>query len=180
MTTPPSTEARRRWRELARLLAPDLDPGAFSLGEEFYRVAYTLRRIGESSLADAGLSHPQFRILLSLLRAELFGADDTLNPSEISGALGVSRNAVSALLRSLEQDGLIERRLDPDDRRRFDLSLSDAGRELARRHARHHLAAIGSCFSALDESEQRELGRLLRKLGDTGLGEACDPGTAAH
>jgi DNA-binding MarR family transcriptional regulator len=171
MPTPPSPH--RRWRELAQLLNPDIDPTTLQIWEEFYRVAYTLRRIGEGSLAAAGLSHPQYRILLSLLRAEHFGDEGGLNPSEISRTLGVSRNAVSALVRSLEQAGLIARSLDPADRRRFDLTLTEAGRDLARRHARHHTATIGRCFESFDEGERGELARLLHKLGDAGQAQ-CD------
>ncbi len=162
---PPAVE-RRRWHELARLLDPDIDPAALRLMEEMRLVAQSLRRMAKSSLVASGLSYAQYRILMSLLLARHFDEHDQLNPSEISQLQGTSRNTISALIRSLENDGLIERRLDQSDRRRFNISLTPAGHELVKRHARHHTAIIGHCFGALSDSEQTTLSRLLRKLGE--------------
>jgi len=102
---------------------------------------------------------------MSLFLAEHHGERDDLNPSEISQLQGTSRNTISALIRHLEHDGLVERHLDDNDRRRFNISLTNRGRELVLEHARHHLTTIGGCFAALTPGEQKSLSRLLRKLG---------------
>jgi DNA-binding MarR family transcriptional regulator len=72
---------------------------------------------------------------------------------------------MSSFIRNLEEDGLIERNLDPEDRRRFNISLTDSGRALVSQHTRSHLATIANCFSALTPEEQETLFQLLQKLG---------------
>jgi DNA-binding MarR family transcriptional regulator len=87
-----------------------------------------------------------------------------LNPSEISNRQGVSRNTMSSFIRNLEEEGFVERRLDPHDRRRFNISLTDTGRALVSEHARHHLETIGQCFRVLKTEEQEMLHQLLTKV----------------
>ena len=83
---------------------------------------------------------------MHLFFAEQMGGRGELNPSEISSRQGVSRNTTSSLIRNLEDEGLSERRLDPDDRRRFNISLTEDGRSLVTEYARQHLATIGQQF----------------------------------
>jgi DNA-binding MarR family transcriptional regulator len=87
-----------------------------------------------------------------------------LNPSEISERHGVSRNTVSALIRTLEEDGLVARSLDPDDRRKFNITLTENGRSLVTGHARQHFQTISQCFGTLSSEEQETLRQLLNKL----------------
>jgi DNA-binding MarR family transcriptional regulator len=91
---------------------------------------------------------------------------DGLNPSEISAAQGTSRNTISSLIRSLEKDGYIERHLDSDDRRRFNIRLSEAGREIAFEHEHNHFQLIANLFSVLTPQEIETLSTLLQKLGN--------------
>lgn len=50
-------------------------------------------------------------------------------PSELGEALGSSAARISAVLRSLEAKGAIQRETDPTDRRNVLVTLTDAGRE---------------------------------------------------
>ncbi|MCB0028767.1 MAG: winged helix DNA-binding protein, partial [Anaerolineales bacterium] len=67
-------------------------------------------------------------------------------------------------IRSLEDQGLVERRLDPQDRRRFNISLTDKGRDVIRQNTRHHLETIDHCFHTLNADEMQDLIVLLQKL----------------
>ena len=87
-----------------------------------------------------------------------------MNPSAISAQQGTGRNTVSALIRSLEDDGLIERRLDDNDRRRFNIALTDAGRQRVRQHANSHMQFVDHIFAAFSAEEMETLGGLLQKL----------------
>jgi DNA-binding MarR family transcriptional regulator len=87
-----------------------------------------------------------------------------MNPSEISAQQGISRNTVSALIRDLEKDGLIERHLDQEDRRRFNIQLTPDGRALVREHAGAHFRFVGNCFGDLTPDQQNALGELLDNL----------------
>lgn len=110
------------------------------------------------------MSVAQYRILMTLLFSEQSEGRAALNPSEISRMRGTSRNTISALIRSLEQDGLVARELDPHDRRKFNIGLTDAGRDAVRRHADAHFALVEAVFAVLDEEEVAVFGRILTKL----------------
>jgi len=53
-------------------------------------------------------------------------------PGEVADVLKVSRTNVTGILDRLENDKLITRSIDPNDRRSFTLALTEAGRELVR------------------------------------------------
>src|SRR5437588_504526 len=64
---------------------------------------------------------------------------EAVSGSELARRTGVSGPAVSQLLSSLAEAGLLERREFPDDRRRLSLALTAAGRDaLGSAHAAVH------------------------------------------
>jgi DNA-binding MarR family transcriptional regulator len=152
---------RRQWLRFLQEMHPDIDPGAVRLMDEMRLVAHTLYQVGEQSLVNTGLSYAQYRILIGLLFYEWAGNGSGLNPSEISAYQGTSRNTISALLRSLEDEGLVERNLDRHDRRRFNIRLTALGRRKVQDHASHHMHIVDQIFSILDEEEQQALSKLL-------------------
>jgi DNA-binding MarR family transcriptional regulator len=159
-------EKRQKWIAFVNELNPDVDPGALRLMDQMRMVSHLLYQIAEISVAATGLSYAKMRLLLSLLLAtEIEGREEGLNPSEISERQGTSRNTISSLIRDLEDEGLIERTLDPEDRRRFNIELTPAGRELVRAHVSNHLRTVAHCFAVLTPEEQETLRRLLVRLG---------------
>ena len=110
---------------------------------------------------SAGLPRPSFKILLALRR---LGAPYTASPSDLADALGLSRGALSARLGPLEEDGLIARTVDKDDRRRVHVRLTAAGRRAFDRHARSEGRAEAALLSALSPADQRRLADLLREV----------------
>ena len=165
MTLLNNEEERERWISFVQRLNPEIDPIAISLMDQLRFVARSLYHASAQSLEGIALSLAQYKLLMHLFFAEQMGDRLELNPSEISSSQGVSRNTTSSLIRELEEKGLIERRLDPDDRRRFNISLSGEGRALVLDHARQHLAQTSSCFTVLNEEEQATLSMLLHKVG---------------
>lgn len=164
-SSPHDKKRKEQMLAFVQQLAPEADPAAIRLGGLLHRIGHALYQFSESSLAEAGLSFAQYRILLDLLFCEQIEGTGQLNPSEISERQGISRNTVSSLIGNLEEQGLIERRLDREDRRRFIIALTDDGRETVRAHAAHHLHAVGDCFQMLTDREKETLGTLLMKLG---------------
>ena len=163
-------DKREKWMQLMQSFHPSLDPQALRVMDELRFVSRSIYLLGEQSLEDAGLSFAQYRVLIHLYFAEQMSDRKELNPSEISDRQGVSRNTMSAFIRNLEADGLVERHLDPHDRRRFNISLTDSGRAVVEQHTHAHLETIDHCFSVLDGDEQQALFQLLHKLGEH-LGE---------
>ena len=157
-------EKRDKWISFVNSLNTDINPKSFQLMEEMRQVAHSLYQIRENSVNEAGMSYAKYRILMSLVFCEEAEGRGELNPSEISQRQGTSRNTISALIRDLEDDGLIERHLDKNDRRKFNIRLTETGRTRVRNHLRHHFQAIGNCFNTLTDDEKETLSRLLNKI----------------
>ena len=127
--------------------------------------AYLLKRLGMKAkirtmeaLEPTGLN-PYHHAVLALLDEE---------PSEtqamIADALGYDRSHLVGLLDELEEQALIERRRDPDDRRRHVVSLTPAGkRKLG--ELRAIVRQVEDDFLApLDREQRATLVSLLREL----------------
>jgi DNA-binding MarR family transcriptional regulator len=106
--------------------------------------------------------HPSAARMRLLIRLKV--EPEGLAPSELSRFLGVSRNTVSALLNALEDQGLIERRLHPSDRRRLMVQITPEGEELVEHRAPKFSGFIATLFDSLSPEEQHELRLLLDKL----------------
>ena len=157
-------EYRKNWLEFVQTRHPDIDPESIQLMDEMRQVCHLLRQMGENSLATAGLSYAKYRLLMDLMISEDYENKGGLNPSEISERQGTGRNTISALIRDLEDDGFIERTLDLQDRRKFNIRLTDAGREKVRQHSKNHLTTIANCFDILDQDEKNYLAGLMTRL----------------
>lgn len=159
-----SSEFRQQLMAFAETLYRDGDPRAIHLMDEMRMVSHQIYQLGETSLQASGLSYAQYRILMGLAFNEWRGNAEGLNPSEISEQQGTSRNTISALIRTLEEEGLIARHLDHEDRRRFNIHLTEAGRQRIRDHTEQHIQLVGAIFAALTPEEMEALSGLLRKL----------------
>src|SRR5438067_6721296 len=113
-------------------------PSSPKLPEELVAsVPFLLKRLGfaakDKSMADyerAGL-HPYHHAVLAVLDE---GSRET--QGAIADALGYDRGQLVGLLDELEERGLVERRRDPNDRRRHVVQMTPAGRKtLARLRA---------------------------------------------
>ena len=109
------------------------------------------------------LSGPRWRLLLDLYVAEQSG-QPWLSPTAMSKNLNVTKNTISSHLRSLENQGLIQRTLDSEDRRQFQIRISDEGRALIRDSTPQHIAFLNQLASDLDTAEIAQLRQLLQKL----------------
>ena len=146
----------------------DLMSGIEPTGFEIVRL---LRALGNqyaqeaaTTYAGAELSGPRWFLLLRLYVEEERGKRLGLPPSYLSRCQDVTKNTISVLLRGLEEQGWIERRLDPDDRRVFRIRLTPAGRELIRTSAPVRLAHLNALVDDLGPEEKEQLIRLLTKL----------------
>jgi DNA-binding MarR family transcriptional regulator len=86
------------------------------------------------------------------------------HPKELAGLLDTVPPVISALLGELEGKGLIERQIDPDDKRRVKLTLSKEGKELHEKIRERSLALGGERLSKLSDTELSSLIRIFRKL----------------
>ena len=103
-------------------------------------------------LAGDGLSFLEGLVLAAMF----FEAPLPVRPSELAETFGTTRCNVSHCVSSLEAKGLLQRKIDPEDARAYQLTLKPQGRRCAVR-------VIGA-FDKLQAKFEREIGK-------TALGE---------
>jgi len=138
--------------------------------KRFHRIFFRIVRIAQyyNELEDrlraepAGLTLNEFRILMALMRS---GQNGKLTPSELKKNLLVSFGAISKQLERLEAKGYIERKMDAEDRRSINVSLTPAGRELvASITSGTESEPSGIIEGLLRDEELMALEHLLRKI----------------
>jgi len=94
----------------------------------------------------------------------------------------LSRSGLTRLLDRMERDGLVERTLSREDRRQFDVAISERGRAVFDRVWPDHVDGVQRYFSEpLTGNDVTALARVLAKLirangGDRGRHQADSPG----
>ncbi|PQZ90401.1 MarR family transcriptional regulator [Arthrobacter sp. MYb222] len=126
-------------------------------------------RIGTQELTELmeseSLSRHHFTIICAL---EEFGG---ISQKDLADRSNVNRGHLVAYLDQLSSRGILEREVDPEDRRRNVITLTPEGRKFAARAmeaASHNEAKV---FGALDEPQREQL-RALLQLVATQDGEA--------
>jgi DNA-binding MarR family transcriptional regulator len=122
------------------------------------------RHLGQArraALAAGDLERWRFKVLLGLRKG---GPPYEASPSVLAERLGLTRGALSARLRPLEEDGLITRSGETGDRRRVRVRLTGLGYEVFERHSAEENRGEATLLAALSPAERETLAGLLRKL----------------
>jgi DNA-binding MarR family transcriptional regulator len=106
----------------------------------------------------AGWSWAAFRAVFTLW------ISGPLEPSRLAETSGMSRQAVSSLVKTLEADGLIARSAATHDARSVVLSLTPLGTRKIVHVFREHNVREADWAATLDADERATMTRLLRKL----------------
>lgn len=87
-----------------------------------------------------------------------------LAQGEIARRMGIDRTTMVALIDDLEERGLVQRRQDPEDRRRNVVELTDLGQDITRQAARAGEQAERAFLSPLSAGEAQQFKKTLRAL----------------
>ncbi len=109
-------------------------------------------------LGDDALTPGRWQVLMVL-----WSSDHPVPQRAIVSALRVSRANVSALLETLQREGHVMARPDPDDGRKMLMCLTEAGRATTERLMRDTAGKLRRNL-ALDDGELRLLARLLSQV----------------
>lgn len=140
---------------------PDLHLDAIAVAGRMGRLALLLAPAQERVFTEFGLQKGEFDVLATLRRA---GTPYTLTPSQLSSTLMLTRAGMTSRLDRLEAAGLVERTLDPADRRSFRVRLTDKGYATADTAMTAHTANVTRLLSALDGEQLGAFDELLRIL----------------
>jgi DNA-binding MarR family transcriptional regulator len=154
---------RTHLREHLRALTGQAQSTGIEIAGLIRMVANQYETLGDQQTKGETLSGPRWGLLMSLAAAEDNGRP-SVTPTDLSRSQNVSKNTISSLLRGLEEQGLVSRELDPDDRRIFNIGLTPAGRTLIRDTAPQWVARLNQMAGQLSIEEQEQLIRLLGKL----------------
>ncbi len=122
------------------------------------RAAETVTARAHSPLDDQ-LTLTQFGVLEALLHR------GPLSAGELAEKILKSAGNLTLVLSNLERDGLVSRERDREDRRRWIVSLTPAGRKRVSALFPKVASAITAEFAHLSRAEQAMLGELCKKLG---------------
>jgi len=111
----------------------------------------------------AGCKPSEIRVLFCVKRGIQPGASE-IKVSEISKLLHVTSPTVTQLLKGLEANGLIERRIDPVDRRAVGVSLTDKGECVTCQAMNDLTRSLQGLIEHLGEEESNQLIESLSKV----------------
>ena len=138
-----------------------IDPKVEGVVSRMATIDKYLSRTFDQTLADYGLNHGEYRLLLRLAtRSE----DNRMSAGDLSRALTLSSGAMTNRLDRLESAGLVRRVADPRDRRGVLVELTEEGKRQIDSAVIEQSAKEIDSLSVLKPSELTTLNDLLRKV----------------
>ena len=143
-------------------------PAHQPLGLHLTRVARTVSRAFDETLAEAGGSLPVWLVLISLKSRPV------ASQRELAEAVGIQGATLTHHLDTMESAGLVTRRRDPANRRLHLVELTPAGDALFVRLRDAATAFDRRLRAGLTEAEVSQLGTLLTRLRDNAAGSGAE------
>lgn len=150
------------WRELDKPAEPPEGLAARpfrSVGFTLSSIGYAVARRFREALAPVALEPREFALLRSV------GFDEGRSQQELADRLQIPPSRMVAFVDALEQRGLLERRLNPDDRRARALYLTDEGRRVLERAFALAVAHEETLCAGLTDAERDQLIELTERVG---------------
>lgn len=120
------------------------------------------RRVEQQLKEDAGLSHPQYEVLVLLADAQ----DQEMRMSELAYALITSKSGLTYQVGQLEKRGYVRRKSCPSDVRGVVATLTEEGYAALRQAAPGHVEAVrGALIDVLEPDELVVLAKALGRVG---------------
>lgn len=150
----------RKRLEEAKEQYPDLDPEIMEVYLHFLKSKFSLSSEIGNYLGEYGISGGRMSILMQLLQEQ----DKATPPSALADRCSVTPATVSGLIDGLIRANLVERVIDPQDRRVQPVRLTKEGREHMEAMLPGYFKLVNQLFGVLDEEERAALLGILKKL----------------
>ncbi|EGT4382589.1 MarR family transcriptional regulator [Cronobacter malonaticus] len=140
---------------------PELDASSMKIFGRMLRLIKHLGKIRAQAMAPFGFREGEFDVLATLRRS---GKPYCLSPTQLYTSLLVTSGAMTNRLNHLEEQGLIKRIADPDDKRSTLVSLTASGVQRIEEALVVHTATQESMLKNLSTPQRAQLESLLRAL----------------
>ena len=140
---------------------PELDSDAMGVVLRIQALAKILGDRVAARLLEYGLQWWQYDVLSTLRRQ---GRPFRLTATELAAAGRLTSGAMTNRIDRLENEELVRRVADPQDRRRVLVQLTPKGRRLIDQATAARFDAATAALNGLTEAQRRQLGDLLRRL----------------
>jgi DNA-binding MarR family transcriptional regulator len=124
------------------------------------RTASDISKILDEHFSKYDISEGKFTILMLLYRQ----SDYQLSPIDLSKNAEVSKGTMTGLIAGLENQGFIEKTLNPCDKRGYLVQLSSKGLHILEEILPTHYTLIAKLMSGLDGGQLKELTSLFNLL----------------
>ena len=118
----------------------------------------TLRPYEMLACRSHGLTLTQFSVLETLY------SKGTLRIQDLIDKMIATSGNMTVVIKNMERDGYISRSCDPNDRRSFLVSLTEAGKEKIEQTLPDHIEHIVQAMQVLTEEDKQDLIRILKKF----------------
>ncbi len=92
--------------------------------------------------------------------------EGNVTPSDISNEMGITSARIAAALNGLEKKGLISRSIDPQDRRRILIDMTDSGRDQVKKHYQKILSTTINLLKHMGEEDAKNYIRIMKKIAE--------------
>ena len=107
---------------------------------------------------ESGLTPAQMHAI------EIMGHQESLRMKELAQKLGVTTGTLTVMIDRLEQNDLILRKPNENDRRSIVLVLTKKGQKYFKEHHKLHLELTSEITSSLNEDETKQFYTFIEKL----------------
>jgi len=107
---------------------------------------------------ESGLTPAQMHAI------EILGHQESLRMKELAQKLGVTTGTLTVMIDRLEQNDLISRKPNENDRRSIVLVLTKKGQKYFKEHHKLHLELTSEITSSLNEDETKQFYTFIEKL----------------
>ena len=146
-----------RWSELQ----PGLPVDAYHVTGRISRIAARIAQREEEVFGRYGLTRGDVGVLSALRTSP---PPHTLSPTQLFRGLMMSSAGMTKRLDRLEQQGLVKRNPDKDDRRGVTIHLTERGRRILARAIAENTTSEAAMLAGLSGKERRALADLLRAV----------------